>query len=268
MLQGLLLHRTLGVVLISTKRRRVSDVIGPDDRARGERVPDMQPQAQGDANGAVLADADASVTAAQWRAAFRVVGSEFAWRLGQITLSRTGLADVVELIGRSQRALDVGDAGPLGGRAPEGDGPAILAHVLGSGDRGRGLAARVSRAAGWPGEIGMAMLPNLAVAALREVAAREGLDDILNALPALGRRSRGSPHADLADIVRRGCGAGPYAPAKLRRAVRRRIARAANFPARGLLSWYGQFVLLRPLSRLMRAFLARASSSRPAASDG
>ncbi|HEY7085687.1 MAG TPA: hypothetical protein VH519_12830 [Hyphomicrobiaceae bacterium] len=254
--------------MISTKRRRVSDVIGPDDRARGERVPDMQPQAQGDANGAVLADADASVTAAQWRAAFRVVGSEFAWRLGQITLSRTGLADVVELIGRSQRALDVGDAGPLGGRAPEGDGPAILAHVLGSGDRGRGLAARVSRAAGWPGEIGMAMLPNLAVAALREVAAREGLDDILNALPALGRRSRGSPHADLADIVRRGCGAGPYAPAKLRRAVRRRIARAANFLARGLLGWYGQFVLLRPLSRLMRAFLARASSSRPAASDG
>ena len=226
----------------------------------------MQPQAQGDAHGAVLADA--SVTTAQWQAAFRAVQSEFAWRLGQITLSRTGLAEVVELIGRSKHAMDVGDAAPLGERAPKGDGLTILGHVLGSKDRGRDLAARASRAAGWSGEIGMAMLPNLAVAALRQVAAHEGLDDILNVLPALGRRSRGSPHADLADIVRRGCGAGPYAPAKLRRAVRGRIAQAANFPARGLLSWYGQFVVVRPLARLMRAFLARASLSRLAASDG
>jgi hypothetical protein len=109
------------------------------------------------------------------------------------------------------------------------------------------------------------MLPDLAVAALRGVAAHKGLDDVLNVLPALGRRSRGSPHADLADIVRRGCGAGPYAPNKLRRAVRRRIAQAADFPARGLLSWYGQFILVRPLARLVRAVIARAT--RPA-SDG
>jgi hypothetical protein len=223
----------------------------------------MQPQAQADANGAVLVGA--GVTTAQWQAAFRVVQSEFAWRLGQITHSRTGLADVVELIGRSTHSMAVGDAAPLAGRAPKDDGPAILRHVLGSADRGRGLAARASRAAGWSGEIGMAMLPDLAVAALRGVAAHKGLDDVLNVLPALGRRSRGSPHADLADIVRRGCGAGPYAPNKLRRAVRRRIAQAADFPARGLLSWYGQFILVRPLARLVRAVIARAT--RPA-SDG
>lgn len=226
----------------------------------------MLPQAQGGAKGAVLADT--GVTTAQWQAAFRAVQSEFAWRLGQITLSRTGLADVVELIGSSKHTMAVGDAVPLGSRAPKGDGPTLLEHVLGSEDRGRGLAARASRAAGWSGEIGMAMLPNLAGAALGKVAAHTGLDDILNVLPALGRRSRGSPHADLADIVRRGCGAGPYAPAKLRRAVRRRIAQAAGFPAHGLLSWYGQFILVRPLSRLMRAVIARASSSRPAVSDG
>jgi hypothetical protein len=51
----------------------------------------------------------------------------------------------------------------------------------------------------------------------------------------------------------------------LRRAVRRRIAQAADFPARGLLSWYGQFILVRPLARLVRAVIARAT--RPA-SDG
>jgi len=41
-----------------------------------------------------------------------------------------------------------------------------------------------------------------------------------------------------------------YAAAKLRRAVRRGIAQATDVPARGLLSWYGQFILMRPLSRL------------------
>jgi hypothetical protein len=228
----------------------------------------MLPQAQGDGNGALLADA--SVTTAQWQAALRAVQSEFAWQLERITLSRTGLADVVDLIGGSAHTLSASDAVALCGRALTVDGPTILGHVLGGADRGRALAARASRAAGWRGEIGMALLPNLAVAAMSTVAAgaHKGLGDVLNVLPALGRRSRGSPHADLADIVRRGCGAGPYAPAKLRRTVRRRIAQAADFPARGLLSWYGQFILLRPLSRLMRTFMACAGLAHAAASDG
>ena len=244
----------------------VSHLICPASIGQGAtRVHDMLPHAQGDGNGAVLADA--GVTPAQWQAALRAVQSEFAWQLARMTLSRTGLADVVELIGTSTHARSAGEAVRLSGRAPTVDGPTILGHVLGGTDRARALAARVSRAAGWRGEIGMALLPDLAVAAMRRVAAGEGLSDVLNALPALGRRSRGSPHADLADIVRRGCGAGPYAPAKLRRTVRRRIAQAADFPARGLLSWYGQFILVRPLWRLMRTFIACASLAHPATSE-
>jgi len=238
----------------------------------------MLPRVQGDGNGAALADA--GVTTAQWQAALRAVQAEFAWQFEQITLSRTGLADVVELIGRSIHTLSAGDASagdasagdavPLCGRAPTVDGPTILGQVLSGTDRDQALAARASRAAGWQGEIGMALLPDLAVAAMGAVAGRahKGLGDVLNVLPALGRLSRGSPHADLADIVRRGCGAGPYAPGKLRRTVRRRIAQAADFPARGPLSWYGRFMVVRPLSRLMRAFIARASLAQPAASDG
>jgi Bacterial protein of unknown function (DUF937) len=257
------------LVLMTTKKAAVSHLICPASIGQGAtRMHDMLPQAQGDANGAVLADA--GITTAQWQAALRAVQSEFAWQLERITLSRAGLADVVELIGRSNHAKRAGDAAALCGEAPRADGHAILGHVLGSTDRGRALAARASRAAGWRGEIGMALLPNLAVAAMAELAAsaHKGLGDVLNVLPALGRRSRGSPHADLADIVRRGCGAGPYAPAKLRRAARRRVALAANFPARGVLSWYVQFILVRPLSRPMRALLARASLARPGASDG
>jgi len=238
----------------------------------------MLPRVQGDGNGAALADA--GVTTAQWQAALRAVQAEFAWQFEQITLSRTGLADVVELIGRSIHTLSAGDASagdasagdavPLCGRAPTVDGPTILGQVLSGTDRDQALAARASRAAGWQGEIAMALLPDLAVAAMSAVAGRahKGLGDVLNVLPALGRRSRGSPHADLADIIRRGCGAGPYAPGKLRRTVRRRIAQAADFPARGPLSWYGRFMVVRPLSRLMRTFIARASLAQPAASDG
>jgi hypothetical protein len=214
--------------------------------------------------------ADAGVTPAQWQAALRAVQSEFAWQLERMTLSRTGLADVVDLIGSSAHPPRARDAVAPCGRVPTVDDPTIFGQVLGGTDRGRALAERASRAAGWRGEIGMTLLPNLAVAAMNTVAAgaHKGLGDVLNVLPALGRRSRGSPHADLADIVRRGCGAGPYAPAKLRRTVRRRIAQAAGFPARGLLSWYAQFILLRPLSKLMRTVLVRAELTHAAASDG
>jgi len=234
---------------------------------------DMLPQPQADAMGALLTGV--GVTIAQWQAALRIVQSEFAWQLEKITLSRTGLAGVVDLIGRIDHTMSAGDAAALCGAASKANGHAtlghiILGHVLGSTDHGRALAAHASRAAGWRGEIAMAVLPNLAVATMAELVSRahKGLGDVLDVLPPLGRHSRGSPYADLADIVRRGCGAGPYAPAKLRRAVRRCIAQAANFPARGPLSWYVQFILVRPLLRPMRAFIARTSMARPLASNG
>src|SRR5262245_24292366 len=124
---------------------------------------DMLPQPQADANDAPLTDANP--TTAQWQAALRVVKSEFPWQLEKITLSRTGLADVVELIARSDHtmsAMSAGDVAALWGEAPKANGhPAlghvILGHVLGSTDRSRALAARASRAAGWRGEIGMAV---------------------------------------------------------------------------------------------------------------
>src|SRR5262245_26930862 len=208
---------------------------------------DALPRPEPNADGAGLTDA--GVTPAEWRAALGVVLPEFAWQLEQITLSRVGLADVVDLIGRLDGAARAGDATALTDAAVTLEGNAILSRVLGSAERSRALAARASRAAGLRGETGVTFLPALAVAAMVAVAtrARTGLDDVLAILPPLGRRSCGSPHADLADIVRRGCGAGPYAPARLRRVVRRSIARAAPFPPRGALRWYWQFMLVRPL---------------------
>jgi hypothetical protein len=140
------------------------------------------------------------------------------------------------------------------------EGTATLRHVLGAEDHSGVLAARVAREARLSVQTAASMLPALAVIAKARVAAgtRVGLADVLAAVPSLGRWSRGSPYADLADILRRGCGAGPYAPAKLRRTVRRAIARAADFPPRGALRWYLQFMLVRPASRPVRTIAARA----------
>jgi hypothetical protein len=76
-------------------------------------------------------------------------------------------------------------------------------------------------------------------------------------MPSLGHWSKGSPHADLADILRRGCGGGPHSPRQLPRAVRRCLAQAGSF---GALGWYVRFMLLRPASVALRPLLGRIFS--------
>jgi hypothetical protein len=200
-------------------------------------------------------------------AALRAVVREMAWHLERNTLARGGLADLVEALGSGQHARSLDDANAVRDEMVRAHGNAILRHVLGTKDRSRALAARAAREAGLSWHMVVSMLPALAVIAMARLAAgaRNGLGEILAVTPSLGRWSRGSPHADLADILRRGCGAGPYAPAKLRRVVRRAIARAAGFPPRGPLRWYLQFMLVRPASRPVRTIAARALRARPTA---
>ena len=214
---------------------------------------------------AVLAEAF-EVTLTQANAALRAVMPELAWHLERNTLSRGGLADLVEALGSGHHASSLGDASAARGEAVRADGNAILGHILGTKDRSRALAARAAREAGLSMQIVASMLPVLAVIAMACLAAsaKNSLGEVLAVMPPLGRWSRGSPHADLADILRRGCGAGPYAPAKLRRVVRRAIARAAGFLPRGATRWYLQFMLIRPVSRPVRAIAARASPARTA----
>jgi hypothetical protein len=102
------------------------------------------------------------------------------------------------------------------------------------------------------------MLPGLAAVAMATLAvrAKSGLGEILARTPPLGRLSRGSPHADLADILRRRCGAGPYSPRALPRIVRRTVARAGGFASRGGVAWY-LGALWRLPWRMLRPFAAR-----------
>jgi hypothetical protein len=213
---------------------------------------------------AVLAEAF-EVAPGKADATLRAVMREMAWHMERNTLSRGGLANLVEGLGNVRPVGYLDDANALRGEMVRTDGNAVLADVLGTKDRSRALASRAAREAGLNGRTVLSMLPALAVIAMERVAAgaKNDLDAVLAAMPSLGRGSRGSPHADLADILRRGCGAGPYGPAKLRRVVRRAIARATGFPPRGALRWYLQFMLVHPASRPVRIIAARAFRARP-----
>jgi len=201
------------------------------------------------------------ITHAQAEAVMRAVMPELAWRLETHTLSRGGLADLVEALGSSDHASYLDRADVFRDEAARTHGNAVLGRVLGSKDRSRTLAARAARQSRLDPRLVRAMLPGLGTVAMAMLAvqAKSSLGEILQRTPPLGRLSRGSPHADLADILRRRCGAGPYSPLVLPRTVRRAIARAAGFSPRGAMAWY-LTALWRLPRRVLRPLAARVLS--------
>jgi len=197
-----------------------------------------------------------AIAPAQADAVMRTVMPEFAWHVQTATLSRGGLADLVELLGGDHRAVTSGCL--LLDEAARRDGVVILARLLGTKDASRTLAARAAQQCGvGAGQIA-SMLPHLAVVAIGGLALRSktGLAEVLAQVPSLGRISRGSPHAALAGILRRRCGAGAYSPRALPRAVRRAIAGAV--PSRSIIVWYVRFMLGRRAARLLRSVVLRS----------
>jgi hypothetical protein len=194
----------------------------------------------------------------------RAVIPEFAWRVETAALSRGGLADLVEALGRVDRAGYAKAGGLFLDEAARRDGEEILARLLGTKDASRAVAARVARQCGVDAGQIAGLLPHLAVAAMAGLALRcnAGLAGILAQVPPLGRLSRGSPHADLAAILRRRCGAGAYSPRALPRAVRRAIAGGAASRGRGTAVWYVRFMIGRRAARLLRS-IARWSRPLP-----
>jgi hypothetical protein len=202
--------------------------------------------------GAALADLAAAfaITPEQARTISAVVGAEFARRLEQHTLSRGGLADLTQVVGRSAPAEQVATGSALL-RSPAAlaEGKAILGDLLlGSKEQSRAVAARAARRAGVGAKQVEDMLPALALLTMASLAARssDSIKDLYARMPPLGRLSAGSAHADIAGVIRRGCGSGPYGPMALRHLVRNVLARAGDFRPRGALFWYVTF-LLRPL---------------------
>jgi hypothetical protein len=200
------------------------------------------------------------IAPAEAEAVVRAVMAEFAWQVETAALSRGGLADLLEALGRVDGAAYVGNGRLFLDEAPRRDGEETLARLVGTEERSRALAARAASQCGADaGEIA-AMLPHLAVAAVGGLAQRcnARLKPILAQVPPLGRLSRGSLYADLAGILRRRCGAGSYSPRALPRAVRRAITGAAASRTFDLAGWYVRFMFGRRLARSLRGMARRS----------
>jgi hypothetical protein len=209
--------------------------------------------------------AASAIAPAQAEALVRAAMAEFAWQVETAALSRGGLADLVEALGRVDGAACVGNGRLFLEETPRRDGEEILALLVGTEERSLALAARAASQCGADaGEIA-AMLPHLAVAAIGNLARRcdTRLKPILAQVPPLGRLGRGSRHADLAGILRRRCGAGSYSPRGLPRAVRRAIAGVAGSRAFDLAGWYVRFLFGRRLARALRGMARRSLAPAP-----
>ena len=200
-----------------------------------------------------------NVSPEQARAVMRAVAPEFAWAIETHCLNRGGLADLVEAIGHIDKASYLASGNFIDDEAARTDGDRVLGLLLGLADARAMLTADVARRTGVSEAAVAAMLPGLAVLTLAALAGRvrNSVGALLSRMPALGRWSKGSPHADLADILRRRCGGGPYASGKLRRVVRQRISRAGGFGSLGVIGWYLRFMVLRPAGRMVRPILGR-----------
>jgi hypothetical protein len=183
------------------------------------------------------------------------------------TLSRGGLADLVAALGRAARAARPTGAALVSGKACA-EVQAILAAVVGEREHVRALAARAAAETGIGESTVVRVLPSLVAFAIADLAARAdgGIGPILKRIPPLGSAACGSPYADLAGVLRRGCGLGPYAAGRLRKVVRAELARAGGFSPRGVLAWYTAFLLrpaLGPFSAVLRGLRTRPLTPQP-----
>ena len=172
-------------------------------------------------------------------AALRATTAELAWYIERNTLSRGGLADVVETLGSGDHAKRLDKPDALRDPATRADGEAILEHILGSRGRSAAVAARVARRSGASKRTARSMLPILAVIAMAAMESRgQGpLGEILAVMPLAGpsepgqsaRRSRRHPAPTLRRrtlctgqaSARRAPGRGPghWLPGARRRAL-------------------------------------------------
>jgi hypothetical protein len=231
--------------------------------AASMQMGDALRQAQGgQVQGESVADALAktyAISPVQARAVMRAVEPQLTWALETLSLNRAGLADLVELVGHLDKAAYPGSANLFQDEAARTDGNRVLALLLGAGDARTMLSIGVAGRTGVGESAVSAMLPGLAALTLATLAARakHTLGALLARMPSLGRWSKGSPHADLADILRRGCGGGPHSGRQLPRVVRRCLAHAGRFGGLGALGWYVRFMLLRPAAKALRPLLGR-----------
>lgn len=164
-------------------------------------------------------------------AALEFVTTRMGGELRRMALSRGGLADIVAALG---------DARFVGRDNAIERGSALLHVLFGAEHRVRALGAALAHHARIPDEQALRVLPVLVHAQFQALVetSRPALTELFARMPSLFQWSLGSMHADIADIIRRGCGAGPYGRVVLRRRVRAILAASAGYEGRSAVSWY------------------------------
>lgn len=150
-------------------------------------VAEMIGRAQG---GAAVENIAASIGARpeQVEQALTVILPQLTRTLERNTLSRGGLADLVQAVGDGHHEAYLQNPELLGSDAMRSDGEAILAHVLGSEEAGRSLAYRAAATTGLSEAIIAKLLPIIAAMLMGGLAkaSKGALGDVLSKIPGLG----------------------------------------------------------------------------------
>lgn len=245
--------------------------------------------------------ADLGLDEAQVDAVVRDVLPRLSSKFEQRTLSRGGLADMLELVGHARGLL--GDASGSAQAAP-GDlqseplgslkgvkldrqtadtfGITVLDQLIGSKDRSRFLAAGAARRTGVDAEKIKRLLPGLGVAAITDVAARtapeiDGLVTKFNIgggktlppqaplpLPGdIGHRRTGGSYDDLSDVIRM-----PKADrtgsgrGSIDSTLRDMLGRGMGYQNRGVMGWLLRAAVIYFVWPFVRRFLGRILGGR------
>lgn len=130
-------------------------------------------------------DPDKTLTAAS-----SVVGA-LTDNMARLASSRSGLADLLEIIGAPGRDVYLKPGTPLNAPQVQADGIGILSQILGSRDKSRGVAARAAQQSGLSPDLVKAMLPSLAAVVMGNLSSKtqSAFGDILK-IPGLDEVAR------------------------------------------------------------------------------
>ena len=136
----------------------------------------------------------AGMTSDEAAAVIEQVVPELAHNIERNTLSRGGLADLIDMLSQDHRANYLGDPDVVGGDSAREDGKELLGQIVGTKHQSRIIAARAARETGVPADKIEHMLPEIAAVSMGGLSQQTfgPLGDILGQLPG-GQSSSRAP---------------------------------------------------------------------------
>ncbi len=223
----------------------------------------------------------------QAQAALKTILPEMSRELERLTLSRGGIAGLVEMFGRAnhEKVLDEPQLAADPGVREEGN--ELLGAIFGTKHKSRVVAQRASRETSLPANALKQMLPVIAAmfmgglekqtrGKLAEVAGNRRETRSLKAfgpdkftgqeplpvpgqnIPGVGRNSGGgqNPYRDLSDVIRKN-GGRVGGNGSLANVIRNILGSVMGFNSNGIISWIIRMVVLRYGSSILQFIVRR-----------